>query len=747
MSEVPASFPERWARTQRFAAGVPRAVTVVADGTVRYLRSGPEDHVGALYAFDPVTRAESLLASVETLVGAAAPAEDLPAAERARRERQRLRSGGIATYQNCADGRRIVVPVAGRVFVCDVRGVDVGGGVDVVEVDLGRPAVAPVASDDGTSLAWLDGGGVWVTAVEGGDGWVRPRRVTPDEDDDHVTWGAAEHIAAEELDRHEGFWWSPDARRLAVARVDTSDVETWWLADPATPGARPQPWPYPRPGRANAAVSLHVVDVHGGDGATVDWDTGRFPYLARVTWAPGAPLTLLVLDRPQTTAAILTVDDRTGAVTELAVETDPAWVNVPAGPLRRLPTTDDGQGDAPGDVVWVSEASGAAVVELIAVDGTRRRLTQPELGLRAVVGTSDGRVIVTASPDPTALRVAAVRIADGAVEWLDVDGDGDAAVGVHGWAGGHGVDVVNRRTPTTGARWWVRGAAAGFTPLPSTQADPGFTPRTTLHVVGAHDWRVACTLPTHLPTHLDDGARVPVLLDVYGGPSGPRVLQSRDDHLAAQWFADTLDAAVVSVDVRGTTGRGRDWERAIKEVAGDFATCALDDTLDALAALADELPVLDTSRVAIRGWSFGGYLAALAVLRRPDAVHGAVAGAPVTDWWDYDTAYTERYLGVPPPAGDATSIAAYERSGLLDDAARGLQRPLLCIHGTLDDNVFFSHSLRLTDLLTRAGATVDLLALPALTHMADDPIVSVRLWERTASFLAPVLHPGAAAVG
>jgi dipeptidyl-peptidase-4 len=222
-----------------------------------------------------------------------------------------------------------------------------------------------------------------------------------------------------------------------------------------------------------------------------------------------------------------------------------------------------------------------------------------------------------------------------------------------------------------------------------------------------------------------DGTPLPVLLDPYAGPHAQRVLQSHNAFLSSQWFADQ-GFAVVVVDGRGTPGRGSAWERA---VAGDLATAVLDDQVDALHALATEHPVLDLSRVAIRGWSFGGFLAALAVLERPDVFHAAVAGAPVTEWRLYDTHYTERYLGDP-----AVDAAPYAANSLLRLAPQ-LTRPLLLIHGLADDNVVAAHSLQLSSALLAAGKPHELLALAGVTHMTPQEVVAENLLLHQLEFL------------
>ena len=232
-----------------------------------------------------------------------------------------------------------------------------------------------------------------------------------------------------------------------------------------------------------------------------------------------------------------------------------------------------------------------------------------------------------------------------------------------------------------------------------------------------------------LPTDHEPGTRLPVLMDPYGGPHSQRVLAARGAFLTSQWFADQ-GFAVVVVDGRGTPGRGPAFERAVH---GDLAGPVLQDQVDGLHAAAERHPDLDLGRVGIRGWSFGGYLAALAVLRRPDVFHAAVAGAPVTDWALYDTHYTERYLGRPD-----TDPEAYERSSLLADAPR-LTRPLLLVHGLADDNVVAAHTLRLSSALLAAGRPHSVLPLSGVTHMTPQEVVAENLLLLQVQFLREAL--------
>jgi dipeptidyl-peptidase-4 len=234
-----------------------------------------------------------------------------------------------------------------------------------------------------------------------------------------------------------------------------------------------------------------------------------------------------------------------------------------------------------------------------------------------------------------------------------------------------------------------------------------------LLTVGKHELRVGVLFPTG---HVE-GTPLPVLMDPYGGPHHQEVIEVNRMWLEPQWLADQGFAVVVA-DGRGTGSRGREWDREVKD---RLAEVPLEDQVDALTAVAAEVPDLDLSRVAIRGWSFGGWLAALAVVRRPDVFHAAIAGAPVTDQRLYDTFYTERYLGHPDEQPEV-----YERNSVIVDAAK-LERPLLLIHGLADDNVVAAHTLRLSSALLAAGRPHDVLPLSGVTHMTPQEVVAENL--------------------
>ena len=693
------SFPRHHARTRGFTLGAPRSFTVSDDGRrVAFLRSpSGDDPVNRLWVLDTSTGAEQMVADPVQLL--ADPGEEnLPAAERARRERARESGGGIVAYAGDPALTMISFTLDGRVFLADVT----DGSVVSLPAESG--AFDPRPSPDGQRVAYVSGSGLRVVDA-GADGLDR---LVIDEPGDTVNWGSAEFIAAEEMGRSRGFWWSPDGQRLLVARVDTAEVPVWHIASPADPAAAPVPVAYPAAGTVNANVSLAVL---GLDGSRVDvaWDRDSFEYLARATWAPRSKPVITVQSRDQRTVLILEVDPEAGATTEIARQTDEHWVELVPGTPTWM-----------GDRLLTAEDRGSA--RRLVVDGVES--TPDNLQIRSVVAADEHRVVFTASEDPTETHVWQLR-ADG--EWERIAGQ----PGVHSAAAGGGTVVMAR---AAGIDWEaaveVVTARERFS-ITSRAATPSLSPSPRFSVVGSRDLRTAVLYPSD-----DDGAdgdSLPVLLDPYGGPHAQRVLKARSPFLVSQWFADQ-GFAVVITDGRGTPARGPAWERA---VAGDLAHPVLEDQIDALDALAQQHPRLDLDRVAVRGWSFGGYLAALAVLARPDRFHAAIAGAPVTDWRLYDTHYTERYLGHPDHNPEA-----YTRTSLLELAGE-LTRPLLLICGLADDNVFAAHSLQLSQALFEAGRPHQVLPLPGVTHMTPQEQVAENLLLLQKAFLFDSLglHP------
>jgi dipeptidyl-peptidase-4 len=435
-----------------------------------------------------------------------------------------------------------------------------------------------------------------------------------------------------------------------------------------------------------------------------------------VSWTEGGPLSLVVLNRAQDELVVLAADPLTGLTRELLKERDAAWVNLVQGYPR---WREDGAG-----FFWLSERTGWRELELRRPDGSRAATwVAGSAGLDQLVGYDEKRrwLWFTGGPEPTQSRLYVVKEGAPPEEWLPPV----VPVSTHAQLSRNGEALLVVRS--TGGSWTVpavyRTDGRRLADLPSLAERPPFETRAQIFKVGPEPGFYAAVVR---PRSARAGVKLPVYLSVYGGPHA-QVVGVHPGHLE-QWIADQ-GFIHVAIDGRGTPRRGRDWERAIR---GDLAGPALDDQVAALKALGALVPELDLTRVGVEGWSFGGYFAALAVMRYPEVFKAAVAGAPVVDWADYDTAYTERYLGLPAEAPEA-----YRRSSLLTWAP-GLERPLLIIHGTADDNVYFFNSLKLADALLRAGKRHELLVLPGLTHLAlgsGDPAYVARIWERALGFM------------
>ncbi|MHA6799895.1 S9 family peptidase [Bounagaea algeriensis] len=687
------SFPRHSARTQGFTLGTPRTSTICpAANLVVFLRShGPTDRRNALWALDLDSGAERLLADPSALQRDEEPTE----AEKARRERARERATGITGYATDSAGDLAVFALSGEVFATQLPE---GATRPVVRsADAADPRPCP----HGRHIAYLSGGRLHVATVDGSD----DRVLSPAEDT--ATWGHAEFIAAEEMRRSRGYWWSPDGEAILATRVDETPVERWYLAEPAEPATPPREVRYPAAGTSNADVRAAVLWL---DGQHVDirWDRANFPYLVAVHWSPhGSPL-LLVQTRDQRTQVVLALDPRTGDTREIHRDTDEHWVEIktgwpawtPDGRLVRIAADGDHYHLVVGDEAW----------------------TAAPLQVHRIIDVDEDVLVAGAEDDPAEVHLYRVT-ADGP-ERLTRE------PGVHGGTRAGDITVIARnsidapRTTTTA----YRGGAAIAT-LTNHADAPRLDLRVNLLRLGGRDLRSALLLPSGQARA--DGP-LPVLVDPYGGPQAQRVLAQQQGYFTSQWFADQGFAVLVT-DGRGTGGRGPAWDRA---VAGDLAGPPLQDQVDALHAAAEQYPELDLARVAVRGWSFGGYLAALGVLQRPDVFHAAVIGAGVADWRLYDTHYTERYLGDPAENPDV-----YAANSLLRKAGQ-LTRPALVVHGTVDDNVAFAHALRLSRALTAAARPHAMLPLPGVTHMPTDESTLEQLLLMQVDFLHRSLGPG-----
>jgi dipeptidyl-peptidase-4 len=689
-------FPRQLARTRRFSLGVPRAVTISADGgRVLFLRtSGGEDPISRLWLLDPGRDSgEQLLAdpTASWNIGSG----EVPEAERIRRERVRERASGIVAYSADESCRTVAFALDGQLWVLAAH----QPSALPTLVPTAGPVAEPRIDPTGQRVAYVTDGALHVVELDAG---VDRALATPEHAE--VTYGLPEHVAAESMYRYQGFWWAPDGRQLLVARVDNEPVRQWWIADPADPQKAPRAIRYPAAGTANAEVTLHVLRLDGTR-TEINWDRQAFEYLTTASWDAHGPL-LSVQSRDHRTLLILAADPATGQTSLLHEERDPAWVELTYGAAPLRTTT--------GRLVRVSDLDGD---RRLVVDG--EPVTPDGLQVREVIGADGETVYFIGIQEPTEEHLWRYDPEQGLRRLSDQPG-------VHSGSANGGTVVRSSWTETGVTMTVTRPGAATAHPIECLAAEPVLTPRITWLTVGPRKLRAALLLPSWY----ESGTSLPVLMSPYGGPALQMVLRMRSSAFCEdQWFAEH-GFAVLVVDGRGTPGRGPAWEKTIH---GDALSAPVEDQADALKAVAGQFPDLDLSRVGIRGWSFGGALAAMAAIRRPEVFHAAISGAAPHDQRLYDTYWREKTLGHPAENPDA-----YDRSSTVTQAA-DLTRPLLLIHGIADDNVVVAHTLRMSSALLAAGRPHQVLPLSGATHMPTDENTVSQLLRHQLTFLTDAL--------
>jgi dipeptidyl-peptidase-4 len=689
------SYLRDHALTRGFMLGRPTRAKPTPDGkAVLFLRSEPRVPKLQLYEFDVATRQTRLLLSPEQLLKGAE--ENLSPEEKARRERARISVGGFTNYELSKDGARILLTLSGKLYVFE------RGSSQTTEIKTSPGTLLdPQLSPDGKLIAYVLDQDVYIYNLASS----KETRLTHG-GSEKLSHGLAEFVAQEEMNRFHGYWWSPDSTRIVFQESNASEVETWFVADPIKPEQTPLPSFYPRPGKNNVKVRLGIVSITGGEPTWLKWDTTNYPYLTKVTWEKNAPLCITIQNRAQTELVLLSVDPQTSATKILATEQDKTWVNLDQDVPRWLP---DGSA-----FLWTTERAGAWQLELRSTNGNAKTIIPPNMMYRGLIDfeAASRKIIFNASTNPTQLHIHSISLDGGHSKQLtDEPGLYSAAYNTN--------LTLSVRTASTAAKMPITTVhdASGkqIGELPSVAENPPFTPRAEIVQLKEARGMFAEILR---PQNFRAGQKYPTIVYVYGGPHSIVVNAAMSGNLLHQWLADQ-GFIVVSIDNRGTPGRGREWERAIYK---KFGSLPLEDQVAGLQALAKIVPEIDLARVGITGWSFGGYMSALAALRRPDIYKAAVAGAPVSDFADYDTHYTERYMGMPE-----TDAAAYKEANLMTYAEK-LDSKLLLLHGTADDNVYFRHTLKLVDALFRNGQHFEVLPLSGLTHMVPDPVVTERLW-------------------
>ena len=593
---------------------------------------------------------------------------------------------GIAAYATDLDGGLVAFALADWLWTVDVA----SGRVRRLPAE--GPVVDPRPDPAGRRIAYLSGGALRMIEADGtGD------RTIAAPDGPNVTFGVAEHTGEASLGGSRGYWWAPDGALLLVARVDSTAVELWHIADSAEPGKAPRAVRYAAVGRANAEVTLWIAGLDGSR-TEARWDRGAFEYVPGAGWDAHGPYAV-VQSRNQRTVRFLGIEPVGGQTRVLSEQRDECWVQlIPGLPART----------GSGALIAHADLQGTRHLNVNGVT-----VTPPGLQVRAVLGVDGDQVLFTASEEPAETHLWSYRAGEG-IRRLS------AEPGVHSGVR-HGGTLVHvaRCGDQPGGRVTVLREGKPAVPIASLVELPVLDVHATRLVLGPRELRAGLYLPSW---HRPNSEQLPVLVDPYGGAGLQRVTAEPEwRSLLSQWFAEQ-GFAVLVVDGSGTPGRGPDWER---EVHGDLFGPVLEDQVTALHEAARLHPELDLTRVGIRGWSFGGSLAALAVLRRPDVFHAAVAGAGVTDQLLYNAYWRERFLGHPdefPQRYEACSLVL---------AAPKLTRPLLLMHGLADDNVHSANTLRLSRALLDAGRPHEVLLLPGVGHQAIGvPITENLLWHQ-----------------
>ncbi|WP_332766505.1 S9 family peptidase [Phenylobacterium sp.] len=688
--------PERVFADPDLSGPIARGVKVSPDGSaVTYLRAKADDQrMTDLWIADVKGGDPRLLIDARTL----APKDKvLSEAEKSRRERQGVQTRGVVDYAWDDQGRFILVPVEGDLFLYRLE----GGQVAQLTATPGDEIDAKV-SPKGSFVSFVRDDNLFVMASTGG-----AERALTTGGEELKSWATAEFIAQEEMSRPTGYWWSPDETRIALTFVDQTGVDVVERLDVNAVGAAVVRQRYPRVGRPNAKMDLYVADVATGARTKVDLGAETDIYLARVNWAKdGKTLYVQRQSRDQRKLDILAVDPATGAAKVILTETSPHWVDI----------TDDFKPLKDGTFLWSSERSGNRHLYLYKADGTLlRQVTQGAWPVDVLEGVDEARgvAIFGASKDsPVERRIYEVSYKAPAEPKALTSGGGWWRVDVAQSGKAFAATYQDPRTPPqtgfhkadgTRVRWIEENRlAAGhpYQPYAARLREPSFG---TIKAADGQDlwWSM------RTPPGFDPAKRYPVIVQVYGGPAGAlvsKVWKSPEDQLL-------LEAGYIlfSLDNRGTPNRSVAFKTAIDRRMGKVE---VEDQLAGVAHLTS-LPYVDPARIGITGWSNGGYMTMMVLTAENSPYAAGVAGAPVVDWSLYDTHYTERYMGTT--ADNAAGYVDAEVTARLGKLKPGV---LMIMHGMADDNVTFDNSTKAMAALQGMGTTFELMTYPGLRHRA-----------------------------
>ena len=701
---------ERVFQSPALSGPMPRAAKLSPDGRfVTLLKNRPEDKDRYdLWAIDTATGAERMLVDSQKVGSGGAISEE----EKMRRERARIAgTKGITEYNWAPDSKSILVPIDGDLYQATLDGnVRRLTNTAATEID-------PKVSESGRYLSFLRDQNLFVMDAATG----QEHALTTD-GGKTLSWGAAEFVAQEELGRDTGYWWSPDDRYVAVARVDESPVAVVKRAAIGASGTELIEQRYPAAGTKNAIVDLYVMTPDGQSRVKADLWTNPDYYLARVDWAKdGRSIYVQRLSRDQKRLDVLRIDPATGGSTLLFSETSPTWVNL----------TDNFKPLKDGSLIWSSERSGFSHLYRWRA-GKWTQLARGNWAIEKVAGVDEKtkRVYFTGTVE-TPLEQQ--------LYWVSYNHPAaPVRVTERGWYNSAIMDksathaLVTRSSPSQPSQTYLADAGGNrlaWVEENALNASHPYAPYLDSHVLpifGSITGPDGSKLYYRMlsPPRVS-GKRYPVYLYVYGGPHGQQVTDAWYGQLPLHEALVDKGWVVFTIDNRGTNRRGTKFESAVYRSMGDPE---VEDQLAGVQWLTRQ-PFVDANRIAVQGWSYGGYMTLKLLEKAPGVFAAGVAVAPVTKWELYDTAYTERYLGNP-----SIDPKPFQSSDALDDAVR-IRDPLLLVHGMSDDNVVFQNSTELYARLQQAKTPFDMMVYPGATHAIAGEGPQTHVWTTITRFL------------